>query len=127
MSFFLHQHRCSHAAEDGLRRGEPLAAPIGTGLGIRDPHALRLIRHYVRVPIVIDAGLGIFSHVTRAFELGADAILMNTAVAKANDPVRMARAIGAAARAGRDAYLAGPIPQRFLGSPSSPTDGVPWS
>jgi thiazole synthase len=104
----------------------PLAAPIGTGLGIRDPHALSLIRHYVHVPLIIDAGLGTASHVTRAFELGADAVLLNTAVAKASDPVRMAQAVGWAAAAGRAAYLAQPMPPRFLGGPSSPTEGVPW-
>jgi thiazole synthase len=104
----------------------PLAAPIGTGLGIRDPHALALIRRYIHVPVIIDAGLGTASHVTRAFELGADAVLLNTAVAKASDPRRMAEAVRWAAAAGRAAYLAQPMPPRFLGGPSSPTEGVPW-
>ena len=104
----------------------PLAAPIGTGLGIRDPHALQLIRHYIQVPMIIDAGLGTAWHVARAMELGADAVLLNTAVARAADPVRMAEAVGLAARAGRAAWLAGPMPPRFLGGPSSPTEGVPW-
>ena len=104
----------------------PLAAPIGTALGIRDPHALQLIRHYVRVPMIIDAGLGTAWHVARAFELGADGVLMNTAVARAADPVRMAEAVGWAARAGRGAWLAGPMQPRFLGGPSSPVEGTPW-
>jgi thiazole synthase len=104
----------------------PLAAPIGTAMGIRDPHAIELIRRYVKVPVVVDAGLGTAWHVTRAMELGVDAVLMNTAVAKAADPVRMAEAVGLAARAGRAAYLAGPMQPRFLGGPSSPTEGVPW-
>jgi thiazole synthase len=104
----------------------PLAAPIGTGLGIRDPHAIQLIRHYCKVPIIIDAGLGTASHVARAFELGADAVLLNTAVAHAADPVRMARSVAAAALAGREAWLARPMAPRFLGGPSSPTEGIPW-
>jgi thiazole synthase len=104
----------------------PLAAPIGTGLGIRDPHALQLIRRYCAVPILVDAGLGTAWHVTRAMELGVDGVLLNTAVAKAADPVRMARAVRAACEAGRDAFLAGPMPARFLGGPSSPMEGIPW-
>jgi thiazole synthase len=114
-------------ADVGCAAVMPLAAPIGTGLGIRDPHALSLIRRYVDIPVIVDAGLGTASHVARAFELGCDGVLLNTAVARARDPVRMARAIGAAARAGRDAFLAGPIPERFLGSASSPSEGMPWT
>lgn len=104
----------------------PLAAPIGTGLGIRNPHNLELIRQSVRVPLVVDAGLGTASDVALAFELGMDAVLLNTAVARADDPVRMARAIGLAARAGRDAFLAGRVPAKRYAQASSPTQGVPW-
>lgn len=114
-------------ADVGCAAVMPLAAPIGTGLGIRDPHAISLIRRYVQLPIIVDAGLGTASHVARAFELGCDGVLLNTAVARAHDPVRMARAVGAAAQAGRDAFLAGVIPERFLGSASSPSEGTPWT
>jgi thiazole synthase len=90
----------------------PLAAPIGTGLGIRNPHNLQLIKARAHVPVIVDAGLGTASDVALAFEIGCDAVLLNSAVARANDPVEMARAIGYAARAGRCAYLAGRIPKR---------------
>lgn len=113
-------------ADVGCAAVMPLAAPIGTGLGIRDPHALQLIRHYVDVPVIVDAGLGTASHVTRALELGADAVLLNTAVARAARPVSMARAVAAAALAGREAFRGGPIPPRFLGRASSPMEGIPW-
>lgn len=105
----------------------PLAAPIGSGLGIRNPHNIALIRREVSVPVIVDAGLGTASHVALAFELGCDGVLLNTAVARADDPVRMALAVGAAALAGRQAHLAGIMPTRFLAEASSPTHGVPWS
>lgn len=105
----------------------PLAAPIGTGLGIRNPHNLELIRRSVRVPLIVDAGLGTASDVAQAFELGMDAVLLNTAVARADDPVRMARAVGLAARAGREAFLAGRVPIKRYAEASSPTQGVPWA
>lgn len=104
----------------------PLAAPIGTGLGIRNPHNLEMIRNLVSVPLVVDAGLGTASDVALAFELGMDAVLLNTAVARADDPVRMARAVGLAARAGRDAFLAGRVPPKRYAEASSPIKGVPW-
>ena len=105
----------------------PLAAPIGTGLGIRNPHNLELIRRSVRAPLIVDAGLGTASDVALAFELGMDGVLLNTAVARADDPVRMARAIGLAAAAGRDAFLAGRVPMKRYAEASSPTQGVPWA
>jgi thiazole synthase len=105
----------------------PLAAPIGTGLGIRNPHNLELIRRSVRAPLIVDAGLGTASDVALAFELGMDGVLLNTAVARADDPVRMARAIGRAAAAGRDAFLAGRVPMKRYAEASSPTQGVPWA
>jgi thiazole synthase len=101
----------------------PLAAPIGTGLGIRNPHNLELIKARARVPVIVDAGLGTASDVALAMELGCDAVLLNSAVARANDPVEMARAIGYAARAGRCAYLAGRIPKRTWAIGASSLEG----
>jgi len=101
----------------------PLAAPIGSGLGIRNPHNFELIRSLVSIPVIVDAGLGTASDITQAFELGCDAVLLNTAVAQARDPVRMARAVRHAAVAGREAHLAGRMPKRFYADPSSPMEG----
>jgi thiazole synthase len=101
----------------------PLGAPIGSGLGIRNPHNIELIRSRARVPVVVDAGVGTASDVAIAFELGADAVLLNTAVARAQDPVRMARAMRHAAVAGRDAWLAGRMPRKFYAEASSPWEG----
>jgi thiazole synthase len=101
----------------------PLAAPIGTGLGIRNPHNLELIKSRARVPVIVDAGVGTASDAVLVFELGCDGLLLNTAVARARDPVRMAAAMEAASRAGRDAFLAGRMPKRFLGEASSPLEG----
>jgi thiazole synthase len=102
----------------------PLAAPIGSGLGIRNPHNLLLIKERARVPVVVDAGVGTASDVAIAFELGCDAVLLNTAVARARHPVRMARAMRLAAEAGRDAHLAGRIPRKFYAEASSPAEPV---
>ncbi len=101
----------------------PLAAPIGTGLGIRNPHNLELIKARARVPVIVDAGVGTASDATLVFELGCDGLLLNSAVSRAQDPVRMARAMRAAAEAGRDAHLAGRMPKRFLAEASSPLEG----
>jgi thiazole synthase len=101
----------------------PLGAPIGSGLGIRNPHNIELIRSRARVPVVVDAGVGTASDVAIAFELGADAVLLNTAVARAQEPVRMARAMRHAALAGRDAWLAGRMPRKFYAEASSPMTG----
>lgn len=101
----------------------PLGAPIGSGLGIRNPHNIELIRSRARVPVVVDAGVGTASDVTIAFELGCDAVLLNTAVARARDPVRMARAMRHAAEAGREAFLAGRMPRKYYAEASSPTEG----
>jgi thiazole synthase len=101
----------------------PLGAPIGSGLGIRNPHNIELIRSRARVPVVVDAGVGTASDVAIAFELGADAVLLNTAVARAQDPVRMARAMRHAAVAGREAWLAGRMPRKFYAEASSPWEG----
>jgi len=101
----------------------PLAAPIGSGLGIRNPHNLELIRSRVRLPLIVDAGVGTASDVAVALELGCDAVLLDSAVARARDPVTMARAMRHAAEAGRLAFRAGRIPRRFLAEPSSPAAG----
>jgi len=101
----------------------PLASPIGTGLGIRNPHNLELIRSRVSVPVIVDAGLGTASDITQAFELGCDAVLLNTAVARARNPVQMATAVGASALAGRMAYLAGRMPSKNYAVPSTPMQG----
>ncbi len=101
----------------------PLAAPIGTGLGIRNPHNLELIRAQVSVPVIVDAGIGTASDATIALELGCDAILLNTAVARARDPIGMARAMSHATKAGRGAFLSGRMAKRFLAEASSPLEG----
>ena len=104
----------------------PLASPIGTGLGIRNPHNLELIRSRVSVPVIVDAGLGTASDITQAFELGCDAVLLNTAVARAQNPVQMATAVGASALAGRMAYLAGRMPAKNYAVASTPMQGKAW-
>jgi thiazole synthase len=102
----------------------PLAAPIGSGLGIRNPHNLLLIRETVKVPVIVDAGVGTASDVAIAMELGCDGVLLNSAVAGAREPVRMARAMKLGVEAGREAFLAGRIPRKPYGSASSPLDGL---
>lgn len=102
----------------------PLAAPIGSGLGVRNPHNLRLIIETVKVPVIVDAGVGTASDAAIALELGCDALLLNTAIAQAKEPVRMARAMKLAVEAGRDAFLAGRIPMKAYGSASSPVTGL---
>jgi thiazole synthase len=102
----------------------PLAAPIGSGLGIRNPTNLRIIVEAAKVPVIVDAGVGTASDAALAMELGVDGILMNTGIAGATDPVRMARAMRRAVQAGRDAFLAGRIPRKLYASASSPLEGL---
>jgi len=102
----------------------PLAAPIGSGLGIRNPHNIRLILEGATVPIIVDAGVGTASDASIAMELGCDGVLMNTAIAGAKEPVRMAAAMKKAVEAGREAFLAGRIPRKAYGSASSPIEGL---
>ncbi|VUZ86207.1 thiazole synthase [Candidatus Methylomirabilis lanthanidiphila] len=102
----------------------PLAAPIGSGLGIRNPHNIRIILEAARVPIIIDAGVGTASDVSIAMELGCDGVLMNTAIAGAKDPVAMATAMRHAMIAGRLAYHAGRIPKKLYANASSPLEGL---
>jgi len=103
----------------------PLAAPIGSGLGIQNPVNLRILLEEIRdVPVIIDAGVGTASDAAIVMELGADAVLMNTGIAGARDPVKMARAMRAAVEAGRLAFEAGRIPRRLHASASSPVEGL---
>ena len=102
----------------------PLAAPIGSGLGIQNRYNLLEIIENATVPIIVDAGVGTASDAAIAMELGCDGVLMNTAIAGARDPVRMARAMKRAVEAGRDAFLAGHIPRKRFASASSPVDGL---
>jgi thiazole synthase len=102
----------------------PLAAPIGSGLGIRNPYNLRIILEQARVPVIVDAGVGTASDAAVAMEIGCDAVLMNTAIAGANDPVLMAEAMKLAVEAGRKAFLAGRIPKKLYATASSPLEGI---
>lgn len=101
----------------------PLAAPIGSGLGVRNPHNIRLIVENANVPILVDAGVGTASDAAIAMELGCDGVLMNTAIAASRDPVLMASAMKKGIEAGREAFLAGRMPRRAYASASSPIDG----
>ncbi len=101
----------------------PLGAPIGSGLGIQNPNNISIILERAKVPVIVDAGVGTASDACVAMELGAAGVLMNTGIAGASDPVRMARAMRDAVRAGRDAYLAGRIPRKRYATASSPIEG----
>lgn len=102
----------------------PLAAPIGSGLGIRNPYNIRIMMETISVPIIVDAGVGTASDAAVAMELGCDGVLMNTAIAGAKNPVQMAEAMNYAVRAGRLAYLAGRIPKKLYAQASSPVEGM---
>jgi thiazole synthase len=102
----------------------PLASPIGSGLGLLNPHAIRTIKSRLRVPVIVDAGVGTASDACITMEQGVDGILMNTGIAAAQDPVRMARAMRLAVEAGRLAWLAGRMPRREVAVPSSPVEGM---
>jgi len=102
----------------------PLAAPIGSGLGIRNPYNIRFIVEAAKVPIIVDAGVGTASDAALAMELGCDGVLMNTAIAGAQHPVLMASAMNKAVEAGREAFRAGRMPRKQYGSPSSPLGGT---
>ena len=110
--------------EIGCAAVMPLAAPIGSGLGVRNPFNIEIIVKHATVPVIVDAGVGTASDAAIAMELGIDAVLMNTAIAGAKDPVRMARAMKAGVEAGRDAFLAGRIPRKLYATASSPLEGV---
>jgi len=102
----------------------PLAAPIGSGLGIQNRYNIAFIKDAVEVPIIVDAGIGCASDSAVAMELGADGVLTNTAIAQANNPIMMAKAMAEAVRAGRKSYLAGRIPKKPYATASSPVDGL---
>jgi thiazole synthase len=102
----------------------PLGAPIGSGLGLQNPAMLSLLLEQAKVPVLVDAGVGTASDAAIAMELGCDGVLLNSAIANARDPIRMARAMKAAVEAGRLAYLAGRMPRRMGADPSSPLTGL---
>lgn len=115
---------CRRLADIGCAAVMPLAAPIGSGLGIRNPANLAIIIEQAKVPVIVDAGVGTASDAALAMELGADAVLLNTAVAGAKDPVAMARAMRLGVEAGYLARHAGRIPRKLYASASSPVDGL---
>lgn len=118
---------CQRLLDAGCNILMPWGAPIGTGRGLTDPYALQTLRKRLPdVPMVIDAGLGLPSHATQAMEMGFDAVLLNTAIAQADNPVVMAEAFKEAVTAGRKAYKAGAMPQRDLAQPSTPVLGTPF-
>ncbi len=115
---------CKKLEDIGCAAVMPLAAPIGSGMGIRNPYNLRIIREQCSLPIIVDAGVGTASDAAVALELGCDGILLNTAVAGARDPVKMARAMRLGIEAGRLAHEAGRIPRKLYATASTPTEGA---
>jgi thiazole synthase len=110
--------------EMGCAAVMPLAAPIGSGLGIRNPYNIRIILEHATVPVIVDAGVGSASDAAIAMEMGCDAVLMNTAIAGAKDPILMAEAMRLAIDAGRKSFLAGRIPKKLYATASSPLEGI---
>ena len=115
---------CRKLEDAGAAAVMPLGAPIGSGLGIQNVNNIRIIREFARVPLIVDAGVGTASDAALAMELGADGVLMNTAIAGAQDPVAMAEAMKLAVQAGRLAYRAGRIPRKLYANASSPVEGL---
>ncbi len=115
---------CRKLEDAGAAAVMPLGAPIGSGLGIQNPNNIRIIKAQMRVPVIVDAGVGTASDATIAMELGVDGVLMNTAIAGAEDPVRMARAMRLAVESGRLAFTAGRIARKMYATASSPLEGV---
>ena len=115
---------CRKLEDAGAAAVMPLGAPIGSGLGIQNTNNLRIIREFARVPVIVDAGVGTASDAALAMELGADGVLMNTAIAGAQAPIAMAEAMRLAIRAGRLAYLSGRIPRKMYANASSPVEGL---
>src|SRR5229473_77332 len=115
---------CRKLEDAGAAAVMPLGAPIGSGLGIQNANNMRIIREFARVPVIVDAGVGTASDAALAMELGADGVLMNTAIAGAQDPVAMAEAMKLAVQAGRLAYGAGRIARKLYASASSPVEGL---
>ncbi len=115
---------CKKLAGMGCAAVMPLGAPIGSGMGIRNPYNIQIIREMIDIPLIIDAGVGTASDSAFAMELGVDGVLMNTAIAGAKHPVQMARAMKLAIEAGRLAYESGRIPKRLYANASSPIEGM---
>ncbi len=115
---------CRKLEDLGCAAVMPLGAPIGSGLGIRNPYNIRIILENVKVPVIVDAGVGSASDAAIAMELGCDGVLMNTAIAGAQDPIAMAEAMNLAVKAGRLSYRAGRIPRKLYANASSPLDGM---
>jgi thiazole synthase len=115
---------CRKLEDAGAAAVMPLGAPIGSGLGIQNINNMRIIREFSKVPVIVDAGVGTASDAAIAMELGADGVLMNTAIAEARDPLAMAEAMKLAVQAGRLAYRAGRMQKRMYASASSPTAGL---
>ena len=115
---------CKKLEDAGCSAVMPLAAPIGSGLGIRNPYNIRLIQEAVSLPVIIDAGVGTASDAARCMELGVDGVLMNTAIAGAKDALKMSEAMRLGVEAGRLAFEAGRIPKKLYASASSPLDGL---
>jgi thiazole synthase len=115
---------CRKLEEAGSAAVMPLGAPIGSGLGIQNSNNIRIIREFSKVPVIVDAGVGTASDAALAMELGADGVLMNTAIAGAEQPVQMAEAMRHAVIAGRLAYLSGRIPRKMYATASSPVEGM---
>jgi thiazole synthase len=115
---------CLKLAEIGCAAVMPLAAPIGSGMGVRNPYNLRIILEQAKLPVIVDAGVGTASDAAFAMELGCDALLVNSAIAGARDPLAMAQAIRMGVEAGRIAYLAGRIERKLYATASSPLDGL---
>jgi thiazole synthase len=117
---------CQRLVDVGCQAVMPWAAPIGTGKGPINPHALRTLRERLNVPLIVDAGLGLPSHACQVMEWGFDGVLLNTAVALARDPVAMAQAFAQAVKAGRSAFLAGAMTPQDAAQPSTPVLGTPF-
>jgi thiazole synthase len=115
---------CRKLEDLGCAAVMPLGAPIGSGLGIRNPYNIRIILENVKVPVIVDAGVGSASDAAIAMELGCDGVLMNTAIAGARDPIAMAEAMKLAVEAGRLSYQAGRIPRKLYANASSPLEGM---
>src|SRR5918994_1988092 len=115
---------CRKLEDAGAAAVMPLGAPIGSGLGIQNPNNIRIIKEQARVPVIVDAGVGTASDAAVAMELGADAVLMNTAIAGATDPIAMATEMRLDVGAGRLAFLAGRIPRKMYATASSPLEGL---
>lgn len=115
---------CRKLEDIGCAAVMPLAAPIGSGLGICNPYNLMIIMQNAKIPVLVDAGVGTASDVAYAMELGCTAVIVNTAIAKAGDPIRMAKAMRAATDAGRLAFEAGRIPKKLYATASSPIEGI---